>query len=85
MPPSYLTTPAGRRIAYHLTPGRGPGIVFLGGFKSDMEGTKAVHLEAWAEAEGRAFLRLDYSNDTAIATRLVLVERRFCCTTGNNN
>jgi len=35
--------------------------VFLGGFKSDMGGTKAVHLEAWARARGRAFLRFDYS------------------------
>ncbi len=59
--PQYLETPQGRRIAYHLTPGTGPGVVFLGGFKSDMEGTKAVHLQAWAEAQGRAFLRFDYS------------------------
>ena len=59
--PSFLTTPEGREIAYHVTSGAGPGIVFLGGFKSDMEGTKAIHLEDWAKAEGRAFLRLDYS------------------------
>lgn len=57
----HLTTAAGRRIAHHRTPGRGPWIVFLGGFKSDMGGTKAVHLEAWARAAGRAYLRLDYS------------------------
>jgi pimeloyl-ACP methyl ester carboxylesterase len=36
-------------------------VVFLGGFRSDMEGTKALHLKAWAQAQGRAFLRLDYS------------------------
>lgn len=59
--PQYLTTPQGRRIAYHQTPGQGPGIVFLGGFKSDMGGTKAVYLEEWARAQGRAFLRFDYS------------------------
>ncbi|MCX7564870.1 alpha/beta hydrolase [Sulfitobacter sp. F26169L] len=59
--PSYLETAQGRRIAYHLTPGEGPCVVFLGGLKSDMEGTKAVHLEDWAIAKGRAFLRLDYS------------------------
>lgn len=59
--PKYLTTPQGRRIAYHLTDGEGPAVVFLGGFKSDMGGTKALHLEAWAKAEGRAFLRFDYS------------------------
>ncbi|MHC0053265.1 alpha/beta fold hydrolase [Actibacterium sp. D379-3] len=59
--PRTLTTPAGRRIAYHQSAGDGPGVVFLGGFKSDMQGTKAVHLEAWAQARGRAFLRFDYS------------------------
>jgi len=48
-------------LAGNAAPGTGPGIVFLGGFKSDMQGTKAVALEAWAQAEGRAFLRLDYS------------------------
>ena len=61
----FLTTPQGRRIAYHRTegtgPSQGPGVVFLGGFKSDMTGSKAVHLQAWAEATGRAFLRFDYS------------------------
>ena len=56
-----LTTPQGRQIAYHLTPGTGPTVVFLGGFKSDMGGTKALHLEDWAKSTGRAFLRFDYS------------------------
>ncbi len=59
--PDFLETAEGRRIAYRRTPGAGPGVVFLGGFASDMEGTKAVHLEAWARAAGRAFLRFDYS------------------------
>lgn len=59
--PDFVITPQGRRIAHHRTPGRGPGVVFLGGFRSDMEGTKATHLEAWAKARGRAFLRFDYS------------------------
>lgn len=57
----FLTTREGRRIAYDRTEGPGPGIVFLGGFKSDKEGTKALALEAWAKAQGRAFLRFDYS------------------------
>ena len=57
----YLTTPQGRRIAFDRTEGQGPGVVFLGGFRSDKEGSKALHLEAWAQAAGRAFLRLDYS------------------------
>lgn len=52
---------AGNDLAYHHTPGTGPGLVFLGGFRSDMEGTKALALEAWAAGQGRAFLRLDYS------------------------
>ncbi|AZQ66245.1 alpha/beta hydrolase [Silicimonas algicola] len=50
-----------RRIAYDQTPGEGPGVVFLGGFKSDKEGTKALDLEAWARQQGRAYLRFDYS------------------------
>ena len=60
----------------HLTPNRSlayckteaspenrdkPGVVFLSGFKSDMEGTKALYLETWAKAQGRAFLRFDYT------------------------
>ncbi len=57
----HFDTPQGRRIAYHKHGGQGPCIVFCGGLKSDMEGTKAVHLEAWAKAQGRAFLRFDYS------------------------
>lgn len=57
----HLVTPQGRRIAYHRTSGGGPGVVFLSGFRSDMTGTKAVFLEDWAKARGRAFLRFDYS------------------------
>lgn len=57
----FLDTPQGRRIAYNLLKGKGPGVVFLGGFKSDMSGTKAMQLEHWARGQGRGFLRLDYS------------------------
>ena len=60
-----LALPDGRRIAYRHTPGAGPGVVFLGGLRSDMTGTKAEHLEAWARAEGRAFLRFDYTGHGA--------------------
>jgi len=63
--PSFLTTPQNRKIAYHQLAGQGgaaqTGIIFLGGFMSDMEGTKAVHLEQWATRTGRPFLRFDYS------------------------
>ena len=57
----YLETEQGRRLAYHKTEGSGPTVVFLGGLKSDMEGTKAIHLEDWCKARGQAFLRFDYS------------------------
>ncbi len=57
----FLKTAQGREIAYHKTEGQGPCVVFLGGLKSDMEGTKAIHLEAWCKSQGRAFLRFDYS------------------------
>lgn len=59
--PAFLVTPEGRRIACRRQTGRGPGVVFLHGFKSDMTGSKAEHLAVWAKAAGRAFLRLDYS------------------------
>jgi pimeloyl-ACP methyl ester carboxylesterase len=57
----FLTTPEGRKIAFHRTEGRGPGLLFLGGFRSDMQGTKALYLEDRAKAAGRAFVRFDYS------------------------
>jgi pimeloyl-ACP methyl ester carboxylesterase len=59
--PEFLTTAAGRKIAYHRVAGKGPGVVFLGGFRSDMEGSKALFLHDWAQARGRAFVRFDYS------------------------
>jgi pimeloyl-ACP methyl ester carboxylesterase len=48
------------RLAYHWTPGAFPAVVFLPGYASDMEGTKALALEAWARRGGRGFLRFDY-------------------------
>ncbi|MER2535420.1 MAG: alpha/beta hydrolase [Rhizobiaceae bacterium] len=51
----------GERIALRRQPGREPGVVWLGGYKSDMLGTKAEALAAWAAGEDRAFLRHDYS------------------------
>ena len=49
------------RLAYHLTEGAGPTIVFLPGYASDMTGAKALALEEWAKSAGRAFLRFDYA------------------------
>ncbi|SDW54109.1 alpha/beta hydrolase [Roseicitreum antarcticum] len=65
-PPQRLETPDGRQIAYHKLPATPdqstrPGVIFLGGFRSDMNGSKALHLEEWARKHGRAFLRFDYS------------------------
>lgn len=58
--PQFLDGPHGR-IAYRREFGDGPGLVWLGGFKSDMTGTKAAFLADWARRRGRAFLRFDYS------------------------
>src|SRR5258707_1072922 len=55
-----LQRPDGNTVAYAKTDGRAPTVVFLGGFRSDMTGTKAVALEAWAHKSGRAYLRFDY-------------------------
>ena len=49
------------RLAFRHSPGTGPTIVFLPGYASDMTGTKAVAIEAWARDRGRAFLRFDYA------------------------
>jgi pimeloyl-ACP methyl ester carboxylesterase len=48
------------RIAFRVTEGAGPTIVFLPGYASDMSGTKALALEAWAKENGRACIRFDY-------------------------
>lgn len=58
--PDRLERPDGATIAYYRTPGKRPGIVFLGGFMSDMTGSKASALEAYARARGQAFVRFDY-------------------------
>ena len=58
--PHFLATPAGRRLAYHRRVGRGPTVIFLPGYMSDMEGSKALALDSWCEGQGRAFLRFDY-------------------------
>jgi len=50
-----------RPIAVRDRKGSNPGIFWLGGFKSDMKGTKAEALDHWAEIEGRGCLRFDYS------------------------
>ena len=61
---------AGRSIAYRLRRGKRPTIVFLPGYASDMEGAKALALDAFAEARGQAMLRLDYSGTGSSAGRI---------------
>jgi pimeloyl-ACP methyl ester carboxylesterase len=53
--------PDARHIAVLSRDGKGPPVVWLGGFKSDMRSTKASVIDEWAERAGRAFLRFDYS------------------------
>jgi pimeloyl-ACP methyl ester carboxylesterase len=55
----------GIRLAWRRLPGRGIGVVFLGGFNSDMTGSKAEFLAGWCEARGAPFLRFDYSGHGA--------------------
>jgi pimeloyl-ACP methyl ester carboxylesterase len=55
----------GASIAYEHSPGKGPGVVFLCGFKSDMTGEKALALEAFCRRRGQAFLRFDYTGHGA--------------------
>jgi pimeloyl-ACP methyl ester carboxylesterase len=50
----------GERLAWRRVSGAGPTVVWLGGFRSDMTGTKAQALADWALANGRAYLRFDY-------------------------
>jgi pimeloyl-ACP methyl ester carboxylesterase len=55
-----LARPQGATIAYHRLPGAAPGIVFLGGFRSDMTGIKALFLQDYCRQRGRAYVRFDY-------------------------
>lgn len=59
--PSFFERQGAPKLAYHLTEGTLPGVVFLGGFRSDMQGSKALALEAYCIEKGIRFLRFDYS------------------------
>src|SRR5882724_939486 len=62
--PSFIEVGKGdtaRRIAVRARPGAALGLFWLGGFNSDMKGTKAHALDEWAAAQGRACVRFDYS------------------------
>jgi pimeloyl-ACP methyl ester carboxylesterase len=64
-----IPAPDGTPLAFRRRAGRGPGVVFLGGFHSDMTGSKAQFLDGWCAARGRAFLRFDYSGHGASGGR----------------
>jgi pimeloyl-ACP methyl ester carboxylesterase len=58
--PKRYETPSGDVLAYHQFTGKNPGIVFLGGFRSDMSGSKALALEAFCKEQNLSYLRFDY-------------------------
>jgi pimeloyl-ACP methyl ester carboxylesterase len=63
-PPTFIEVGEGtaaRRIAVRARQGAAPGLFWLGGFNSDMQGTKALALDEWAAGHGRACVRFDYS------------------------
>lgn len=72
--PGRLARHDGATIAYHRLAGSSPGIVFLGGFRSDMTGTKALFLEDFCRRRRHAYVRFDYfghgasSGDVAVGT-----------------
>ena len=61
---NFLSTPDDEKIAYKISEGEkgynGPTLIWCGGLKSDMEGSKATHLHDWAIDEGRSYIRFDY-------------------------
>ena len=72
--PGNLTRHDGASIAYNRLAGSSPGVVFIGGFRSDMSGAKALYLEDYCRCSGNAYLRFDYfghgasSGDAALGT-----------------
>ncbi|HMI40270.1 MAG TPA: alpha/beta hydrolase [Sphingomicrobium sp.] len=62
---AYFDTGEGRRIAYRSRSGSSPTLVFLPGYASDMDGTKAIALDVFADARGLGLLRFDYSGTGA--------------------
>ena len=67
--PRLLSLATGDRLACHHLPGAAPGLLFCGGYTSDMSGTKALALEAHCRARGRAFTRFDYRGHGASSGR----------------
>jgi pimeloyl-ACP methyl ester carboxylesterase len=64
-PASFLPLDNGHTLAYHkFTPKHNnndtPGVIFLGGFKSDMQGSKAIFLQDFCQKNDIPFVRMDY-------------------------
>ena len=59
--PGFLPREGDERLAWRRVEGRAPTVLWLGGFRSDMTGTKAQALDDWARRGGGAFLRFDYA------------------------
>src|SRR5258707_9889397 len=62
--PAFIEVGSGdgqRKIAVRARSGAAPGLIWLGGFNSDMKGTKALALDSWAAEHHRACVRFDYS------------------------
>ena len=57
---SGINTSGKYRLAYRYSPNDGPLIIWCGGLKSDMEGSKAVYLHQWARDNNHNFIRFDY-------------------------
>lgn len=58
--PDFLNLSDGTKLAYRKMEGKSPTVVWCGGLKSDMEGSKALFLEEWAKTAGHAYIRFDY-------------------------
>ena len=67
--PSFLDLSTGEKLACHHSPGEPPGVLFCGGYTSDMGGTKALALERHCRARGRAYTRFDYRGHGASTGR----------------
>ncbi|MDQ5911115.1 MAG: alpha/beta hydrolase, partial [Pseudomonadota bacterium] len=70
-PPTRFTLTDGTVLACHRSPGAAPGVIFLGGFTSDMTGIKATTLEHWCQGRGQAFVRFDYSGHGASSGQFI--------------
>jgi pimeloyl-ACP methyl ester carboxylesterase len=64
-----LNTAHGTEIAYDRSLGKGPGVIYLGGFRSNMDGTKALYLQNLCESLDLSFVRFDYRGHGASSGR----------------